>query len=122
MNLLKYRRLLGLWAFAYALMHSLYFFLAVNEGSFVMMFADVLKRPFVLFGASALVLLAFMAVTSTKKLFARFIKWHRLVYLAAVLIALHYMMSQKIIGLHVAVYVAVLAALLALRLVKALRA
>jgi sulfoxide reductase heme-binding subunit YedZ len=121
-NLLRYRRLLGLWAFAYALMHSLYFFLAVNEGSFTMMFADIIKRPFVLFGASALLILAFMAVTSTKKLFARFVKWHRLVYLAAVLIALHYMMSQKIIGLHVAVYVAVLAALLALRLLKALRA
>lgn len=121
-NLLKYRRLLGLWAFAYALMHSLYFFLAVNEGSLAMMLADIIKRPFVLFGAGALVILAFMAVTSTKKLFARFVKWHRLVYLAAVLIALHYMMSQKIIGLHVAVYVAVLAALLAIRLFKALRA
>lgn len=120
-NLVKYRRLLGLWTFAYALMHSLYFFLGVNEGSFAMMFADILKRPFVLFGAGGLVILAFMAATSTKKLFARFVKWHRLVYLAAVLIALHYMMSQKIIGLHVALYVAVLAALLALRLFKALR-
>ena len=121
-NLLKYRRLLGLWTFAYALMHSLYFFLGVNEGSFAMMFADIIKRPFVLFGAGALVILAVMAATSTKKLFARFAKWHRFVYLATVLIALHYMMSQKIIGLHVAIYVGILAGLLALRLFKALRA
>ena len=121
-NLLKYRRLLGLWTFAYALMHSLYFFLGVNEGSFAMMFADIIKRPFVLFGAGALVILAMMAATSTKKLFARFAKWHRFVYLATVLIALHYMMSQKIIGLHVAIYVGILAGLLALRLFKTLRA
>jgi sulfoxide reductase heme-binding subunit YedZ len=117
-NLLKYRRLLGLWTFAYALMHSLYFFLAENEGSFELMYADMLKRPFVLFGASAFLILTMMAVTSHKKLFAKFASWHKLVYLASVLIALHYMMSQKVIGTNVAIYVVVLAGLLALRLVK----
>ena len=32
-NLLKYRRLLGLWAFAYAFLHSLFFFISDNEGN-----------------------------------------------------------------------------------------
>ncbi len=117
-NLLKYRRLLGLWTFAYALMHSLYFFLAENEGSFKLMYEDMLKRPFVLFGAGAFLILAMMAVTSHKRLFAKFVGWHKLVYLASVLIALHYMMSQKVIGMNVAVYVGILAGLLALRLLK----
>lgn len=117
-NLLKYRRLLGLWTFAYALMHSLYFFLAENEGSLELMYADMLKRPFVLFGASAFLILTMMAVTSHKKLFAKFASWHKLVYLASVLIALHYMMSQKVIDMNVAIYVIVLAGLLALRLIK----
>lgn len=117
-NFVKYRRLLGLWTFAYALMHSLFFFIAENEGSISMMYADMLKRPFVFFGASAFLILLMMAITSHKRLFSAFIKWHKLVYLAAVLIALHYMMSQKVIGVSVMVYVGLLGGLLALRLIK----
>ena len=117
-NLIKQRRLLGLWTFTYAFMHSLFFFIADNEGSFALMYADMLKRPFVLFGASAFLILLMMAITSPKKLFSKFVKWHKLVYLAAVLIALHFMMSQKVIGFDVVVYVGVLAGLLALRLLK----
>jgi len=117
-NFIKYRRLLGLWTFAYAFMHSLFFFIAENEGSLSMMYADMLKRPFVFFGASAFLILLMMAITSHKKLFSTFIKWHKLVYLAAVLISLHYMMSQKVIGISVMVYVGLLGGLLALRLIK----
>jgi len=117
-NLIKYRRLLGLWAFAYALMHSLFFFIADNEGNLAMMIEDAYKRPFVFFGLAAFLILAMMALTSHKKLFAKFVKWHKLVYLAAVFIALHFMMSQKVIGLEVAVYVGVLVGLLVLRLFK----
>jgi len=117
-NFIKYKRLLGLWTFAYALMHSLFFFIADNEGSLSMMIEDAYKRPFVFFGLSAFVILLIMAVTSHKKLFSKFLKWHKLVYLATVLIALHYMMSQKVIGMDVAIYVGVLAGLLALRLIK----
>lgn len=117
-NLVKYRRLVGLWTFAYAFMHSLVFFIADNEGSLALMYADMIKRPFVFFGAGAFLILAMMAVTSPKKLYAKFVRWHKLVYLGTVFIALHYMMSQKVIGLEVAVYVGVLAGLLALRLLK----
>ncbi len=118
LNLVKYRRLLGLWAFAYALMHALFFFIVDNEGSLSMMYHDMLKRPFVFFGAIAFSILLMMAVTSHKKLFSKFVKWHKLVYLAAVLISLHYMMSQKVIGTQVMIYVGLFAGLLALRLLK----
>lgn len=117
-NLSKYRRLIGLWAFAYAFMHSLFFFIVDNEGNFSMMYEDMLKRPFVLLGAGALFILFIMALTSFKKLFVKFYQLHKLVYLAAVFASLHFMMSQKIIGLDVFVYVAVLAFLLILRLLK----
>lgn len=117
-NLVKYRRLVGLWTFAYAFMHSLFFFIADNEGSFTLMYEDMIKRPFVFFGAGAFLILTMMAVTSPKKLYAKFLKWHKLVYLAAVFIALHFMMSQKVIGLNVAIYVGILAGLLAIRLLK----
>lgn len=117
-NLIKYRRLLGLWTFAYAFMHALFFFIADNEGSLSMMYADMIKRPFVFFGATAFLILLMMALTSHKSLFSKFMKWHKLVYLATVLIALHFMMSQKVIGLDIALYVGVLAGLLAIRLIK----
>ncbi len=117
-NLIKYRRLLGLWSFAYALMHSLFFFIADNGGSISMMIQDAYKRPFVFFGLVAFLILGMMALTSFKKLYSKFVKWHKLVYVATVCIALHFMMSQKVIGLDVALYVAVLASLLALRLLK----
>jgi len=117
-NFVKYRRLLGLWTFTYAFMHSLFFFIVENEGSVSMMMEDAYRRPFVFFGLSAFLILAMMAVTSPKKLYSKFVKWHKLVYLATVLIALHFMMSQKVIGMDVVVYVGVLAGLLVLRLLK----
>jgi len=117
-NFMKYRRLLGLWAFFYAFLHSLFFFIADNEGSFSLMYEDMMKRNFVFFGATAFAILTLMAITSHKKLFARFVKWHKLVYVAVVLIIFHFLMSQKIIGFDVAVYVGILAGLLVLRLLK----
>jgi len=117
-NLIKYRRLLGLWSFAYAFMHSLFFFIADNEGNISMMIEDAYKRPFVFFGLSAFLILFMMAITSHKKLFSKFVKWHKLVYLAAVFISLHFIMSQKVIGLNVSVYVGILVSLLVLRLLK----
>lgn len=117
-NLIKYRRLLGLWSFAYAFMHSLFFFIADNEGNINMMIEDAYKRPFVFFGLSAFLILLMMAITSHKKLFPKFVKWHKLVYLAAVFVSLHFIMSQKVVGLEVAVYIGVLVGLLVLRLLK----
>ena len=117
-NLIKYRRLLGLWAFFYAFLHSMFFFLVDNELNLTYMYEDMIKRPFVFFGATAFLILLFMAVTSFKKLFSKFVKFHKLVYLAVVFIGVHFMMSQKIIGLDVAVYVFILSMLLVLRLFK----
>jgi sulfoxide reductase heme-binding subunit YedZ len=117
-NFMKYRRFLGLWAFSYAFLHSLFFFIADNEGSFSLMIEDMYKRPFVFFGVSAFVILLLMALTSSRKLFSTYVKWHKLVYLAVFLIAFHFMMSQKVIGSEVAMYVGILAGLLVLRLLK----
>lgn len=117
-NLMKYRRLIGLWAFAYAFIHSMFFFIVDNELNFSLMYDDMMKRQFVFFGVSAFLILLFMALTSFKKLFSKFVKWHKLVYVAAVLISLHFLMSQKIIGFDVSMYVIVISILLVLRLLK----
>lgn len=117
-NFLKYRRLLGLFAFFYALIHALLFIGVDQQFDFIGVNHEVLTKPFISFGMGAFLILLLMALTSTKNLFAKFRSWHKLVYIAIVLIAIHYLMSHKTITItHVAV-VGTLFSLLALRLLK----
>lgn len=117
-NFLKYRRLLGLFAFFYALIHACLFIGVDQQFDFVGVNHEVLTKPFIAFGMGAFLILLLMALTSSKKLFAKFRSWHKLVYIAIVLIAIHYLMSHKTITItHVAV-VGTLFSLLALRLLK----
>jgi len=117
-NLLKYRRLLGLFAFFYALIHALLFVGIDQQFDLFGVQHEVMTKPFIAFGMGAFVILLLMALTSSKKLYVKFRSWHKLVYIAVVLIAVHYLMSHKTVTLtHVAV-VGTLISLLALRLVK----
>jgi sulfoxide reductase heme-binding subunit YedZ len=117
-NLLKYRRLLGLFAFFYALIHALLFIGVDRQFDFIGVNHEVVSKPFIAFGMSAFSILLLMALTSSKKVYAKFRSWHKLVYIAVVLIAIHYLMSHKTVTLtHVAV-VGTLISLLALRLLK----
>lgn len=117
-NFLKYRRLLGLFAFFYALIHALLFIGVDQQFNLIALNHEVLSKPFIAFGMGAFVILLLMALTSSKKLFAKFRSWHKLVYIAVVLIAIHYLMSHKTVTFtHIAV-VGTLFSLLALRLVK----
>jgi sulfoxide reductase heme-binding subunit YedZ len=117
-NLLKYRRLLGLFAFFYALIHALMFIGIDQQFDLFGVQHEVITKPFIAFGMGAFLILLLMALTSSKKLYAKFRSWHKLVYVAVVLIAIHYLMSHKTITItHIAV-VGTLFSLLALRLLK----
>ncbi len=117
-NFLKYRRLLGLFAFFYAAVHALLFIGVDQQFDFIGVNHEVITKPFIAFGMGAFFILLLMALTSSKKLYAKFRSWHKLVYIAVVLIAVHYLMSHKTVTLtHVAV-VGSLFLLLALRLLK----
>ncbi|HEX5623373.1 MAG TPA: ferric reductase-like transmembrane domain-containing protein [Sulfuricurvum sp.] len=117
-NFLRYRRLLGLFAFFYALIHAFLFIGIDQQFNFMGVNHEVVSKPFIAFGMGAFVILLLMALTSSKKMYAKFKSWHKLVYIAVVLIALHYLMSHKTITLtHIAV-VGTLLSLLALRLLK----
>lgn len=117
-NLLKYRRLLGLFSFFYALIHALLFIGVDQQFDFLGVNHEVVSKPFIAFGMGAFLILLLMALTSTKKLFGKFKSWHKLVYIAVVLIAIHYLMSHKTVTLtHVAV-VGTLFSVLVLRLLK----
>jgi sulfoxide reductase heme-binding subunit YedZ len=117
-NFLKYRRLLGLFAFFYVLIHALLFIGVDQQFDVFGVQHEVITKPFIAFGMGAFLILLLMALTSSKKLYVKFRSWHKLVYIAVVLIAVHYLMSHKTVTFtHVAV-VGTLFSLLALRLLK----
>lgn len=117
---LRYRRMLGLWAFGYACVH-LAIYLALDLGGYWMqILGDVAKRPFITVGVATWLLLLPLAATSNlamvRRLGARWKPLHRLVYLAAALAVLHFWWQVKADLREPAIYAAILAALLALRL------
>jgi sulfoxide reductase heme-binding subunit YedZ len=98
-RVIKVRRLLGLFAFFYALLHFVVY-LGVDQGfawSFIL--EDIAERPFITVGFAALVLLVPLAVTSTRgwirRLGPRWGLLHRLVYPAAALAVLHFYWKVK---------------------------
>jgi methionine sulfoxide reductase heme-binding subunit len=120
-ELIKYRRMLGLFAFFYAALHfatylglDLFFdFRAIGK--------DILKRPYITAGFIGFVLMVPLAITSTaamiRRLGKRWQKLHRLVYLAAMAGVIHFYWLVKADIRRPAQYGAVLALLLGFRLV-----
>ena len=93
--LIKLRRMFGLFAFFYAFLHFMTFFWFDHFFDVAAMFRDVAKRPFILVGFIAFVLLIPLAVTSTNAMIKRLggKRWmwlHRLIYLIAPLGILHF--------------------------------
>lgn len=98
-QIIKVRRLLGLFAFFYASLHLL-IYLGLDQGfAWTFILEDVVERPFITSGFAALLLLVPLALTSTKGWIRRLGKgWrrlHRLVYLAASLGVLHFYWKVK---------------------------
>ncbi len=118
-NLVKYRRLLGLWAFTYAFIHfSLFLMQLFLDTGFdpESIYEELIKKPFIFIGLIAFLILLFMALTSFKKLYAKFVKWHKLVYIVIVLVSIHFMMSQKILSTTEGIYILVFIVLLLVRM------
>ncbi len=123
-GLIKFRRMLGLFAFFYGVVHlSSYVgfdrFFVLDE-----IVKDVVKRPFITVGFAALVLMTPLAVTSTKGWIKRlggpaWNRLHKLVYAVAILGVVHYWWLVKRDLTWPAIYGAVLAVLLAWRFMKA---
>ncbi|GGL80862.1 protein-methionine-sulfoxide reductase heme-binding subunit MsrQ [Deinococcus aerolatus] len=118
----RIRKALGLLAFGYGVLHFL-IYLFDHGFSLGVMFEDVLNRPFVTVGFTALLLLVPLALTSGRNAVKRlgFQKWtrlHRLVYLSAGLGALHYFWGVKQDIVPPLLYAGVIAVLFALRLVR----
>lgn len=118
-HLVRLRRPLGLCAFAYLVLH---FGVYLVDQSFAWPYIveDVVERPYITAGFTALVLLVPLAATSTKGMIRRLggRRWqrlHRLVYLCAALGVLHFFWSVKADVREPLIFAAVLAALLVFR-------
>jgi sulfoxide reductase heme-binding subunit YedZ len=99
-NLVRYRRAIGLLAFFYAVLHVLVYAVLDQGGNLAAIAGDILKRPYIIAGALAFVLLVPLAATSHNAMIRRMggAAWrrlHRLVYAAAALAALHFILSVK---------------------------
>jgi sulfoxide reductase heme-binding subunit YedZ len=98
-RLVTFRRLLGLFAFFYLVMHFLTYALLDLGLAWQTLLVDIAERPYITVGFTALVLLVPLAVTSTRgmqrRLGRNWVKLHRLVYPIAVLAIVHYWWQIK---------------------------
>jgi sulfoxide reductase heme-binding subunit YedZ len=124
-RLIRYRRMLGLFAFFYAFIHFLTYLILDQYFALDQMLADVVKRPFITMGFIAFVLMIPLALTSTKgwirRLGRRWQSLHRLIYVSGVAAAIHYIWKVKVPLGPPVYYAAAVALLLGFRLYWSLR-
>ena len=104
-NLLKYRKEVGLLGFFYALLHLLTFIVLDAQFDLEFVIKETLDKPFIYLGMIAFFILLFMGLTSTKKLFKKYNKYHKLVYISLILITIHWIMAQKSINISQFIYI-----------------
>lgn len=118
--LIRFRRMLGLYAFAYASLHLAAYLVLDLRGYWLQVFEEIVKRPYITVGFAAWLLLVPLAVTSTtgwiRRLGKRWASLHKLVYAIAVLAVLHFWWLVKSDIREPALYAGILAVLLGWRL------
>jgi sulfoxide reductase heme-binding subunit YedZ len=121
-DLIRFRRMLGLFAFFYACLHFLTYLGPDQSFNLAAIWKDIAKRPFVTVGFTAFVLLIPLALTSTagwiRRLGGR--RWqmlHRAIYISAICGVIHYYWLVKSAVLRPLTYGAIVAVLLLWRLV-----
>lgn len=120
------RRLLGLFTFFYACLHFSVWILVDHFFNWDQMVIDIVKRRYITVGMLALALLVPLAVTSTQGMVKRLggVNWrrlHRLVYVIGMLAALHFLWLAKKGRTDQYLYAAILAMLLGIRVLDAVR-
>ena len=117
---IKFRRMLGLFAFFYASIHMLSYVGLDYRFDFEPLINDVLKKKFVFIGFSAWLFLVLLAITSSDKM-VRLLKhnWkklHRLIYVIAIFGSLHFIWLSKTIFFKPLIYTLIILFLLSLRI------
>jgi sulfoxide reductase heme-binding subunit YedZ len=120
-NLIKYRRMLGLFAFFYVCVHLVMYSIFDKSLNVPAIIGDVAQRPFIAIGMGAFLMLIPLAITSTNAMIKRlggkrWARLHRLTYVAAVLGVVHFWMIVKSDVFYPAVFGMALGLLLVYRL------
>jgi sulfoxide reductase heme-binding subunit YedZ len=121
-TLLRFRRMLGVSAFVYAVLHFAAWLVLDRQLAWSEVVADLTKRPYIIFGFAALVMLAPLAATSWNGAVRRMggAAWrrlHRLAYPATLLAAVHFVWLVKAWPLEPLLYLGGVVLLLAWRVV-----
>lgn len=118
LNLLRFRRAIGIIAFFYISLHLLVW-LVLDVQIVSQIWADIVKRPYVTIGMAGWVLLIPLAVTSNnfslRRLGKRWHQLHRLTYVAVVLGAVHFVMLVKGFQVEPLLYLGLVLGLLGMR-------
>jgi len=118
-NLIRFRRAIGLLAFTYVGLHLLVW-LVLDVQIPAQIWADIVKRPYVTVGFTAFLLMIPLALTSNdrslRRLGPRWRQLHKLTYAVAVLGAVHFIWLSKGFQIEPLIYLIVILGLLALRL------
>ncbi|MDI1279549.1 sulfite oxidase heme-binding subunit YedZ [Methylobacter sp.] len=116
---MRFRRMMGLFAFFYASLHLLVFIVLDLSLSWEAFKDEVPKSPYILMGLLTYLLLFPLAVTSTKKMQKRlgrsWIKLHQLVYVAGLTAVVHYFWLVKADYTEPLIYTVVIGAVLGIR-------
>ena len=120
-SLSRFRRLLGLFSFFYAVLHLASYIVINQFFDWAAIWEDILKRTYIMFGVAGFFILALLAKTSTANMVKRlggqnWKRLHQCVYLAATLVAIHFIMIRKGFQLEPLIYAGFLFLLLMSRL------
>lgn len=120
--LMQTRRLVGLYVFAYALLHIAAFISLDLLFAWGLLFEEVIKRPYILVGAAALMIVTLLALTSPHKIKRKMGKqWqslHNWIYVVALLAPIHFYWSVKSEIIEPSIYIALFVGLLLYRRVS----
>lgn len=121
--LIRTRRLLELWCFAWASLHlTSYALLELGINNVALLGEELVSRPYLTLGIVSWLILLSLALTSPqimqRKLGRNWQKLHNFVYLVAILAPIHYMWSVKTLSPQPLIYAALAVVLLALRYKK----
>jgi len=123
---LRFRRLLGLFAFFYIYLHLTSYVALDQVFDWVKIWEDIVKRWYITVGVAGVLCLLPLAITSTKGWIKRlggrnWNRLHKLVYPAGALACLHFYMIRKGVQLEPIVYAVICSSLLAFRAAHWLR-
>ncbi|MBA6230752.1 MULTISPECIES: protein-methionine-sulfoxide reductase heme-binding subunit MsrQ [unclassified Colwellia] len=120
--LVKFRRLVGLYSFTYALLHLTNFLVFEVQFDWLLFLNEIIDRPYITIGMAGLLILLTLAITSIsalkKRMGKNWQKLHNWVYLAVIFVGIHFYWSVKSDIIEPSIYLFISITLLALRFEK----